>query len=75
MFAYRDIDAAYNMQIVEKYTGQKLVDKFLIINGSLDSVELYSKGLVEFFVAVMFFILSTFILIPEILFRGRANES
>jgi hypothetical protein len=75
ILAYRDIDAAYNMLIVEKYTGQKFVDSFMFFNSALDSDGLYLKGLKQFFVSVIFFILSTFILIPEILFRGRANES
>jgi hypothetical protein len=73
--AYRDIDAAYNMQIVERYTGQKVFDTFVNFNSALDSDGLYLKGLREFFVSLMLFVLSTFILIPEILFRGRANES
>jgi hypothetical protein len=75
MFAYRDIDAAYNMQIVEKYTGQKVFDAFVNFNSALDSDGLYLKGLREFFVSLMLFVLSAFILIPEILFRGRVNES
>jgi hypothetical protein len=74
-FAYRDIDAAYNMLIVEKYTGQKLVDGFVNFSSALDSDGLYLKGLREFFTSMMLFLLSTFILIPEILFRGKANES
>jgi hypothetical protein len=73
--AYRDIDAAYNMLLVEKYTGQKLVDVFVNFSSALDSDALYLKGLREFFASLMLFLLSTFILIPEILFRGRANES
>ena len=73
--AYRDIDAAYNMQLIEKYTGQKLVDGFVNFSSALDSDGLYLKGLREFFVSMMLFVLSTFILIPEILLRGRANES
>ena len=75
VLAYRDIDAAYNMLIVEKYTGQKLVDVFMSFDSALDSDGLYLKGLKEFFASIMLFLLSTFILIPEILFRGRANES
>ena len=73
--AYRDIDVAYNMQLIEKYTGQKLVDGFVNFGSALDSDALYLKGLREFFVSLMLFLLSTFILIPEILFRGRVNES
>lgn len=73
--AYRDIDAAYNMQIIEKYTGQKVVDAFVNFDSALDSDGVYLKGLREFFASLILFVLSTFILIPEILFRGRANES
>jgi hypothetical protein len=73
--AYRDIDSAYNMLLVEKYTGQKVVDAFVNFSSALDSDGLYLKGLREFFASLMLFLLSTFILIPEILFRGRANES
>jgi hypothetical protein len=72
-FAYRDIDAAYNMLIVEKYTGQKLVDGFVNFSLALDSDGLYLKGLREFFTSMMLFLLSTFILIPEILFRGESK--
>jgi hypothetical protein len=75
MFAYRDIDAAYNMQIVEKYTGQKVFDAYVNFNSALDSDGVYLKGLREFFVSVILFVLSVFILMPEILFRRGANES
>jgi hypothetical protein len=71
VLAYRDIDAAYNMLIVEKYTGQKVFDAFMSFNSALDSDGLYLKGLREFFASIILFILSVFILIPEILFRAR----
>jgi hypothetical protein len=73
--AYRDIDTAYNMLLIEKYTGQKVVDGFVNFSPALDSDGLYLKGVREFFSSLMLFLLSTFILIPEILFRGRVNES
>jgi len=70
VLAYRDIDASYNLLLIEKAYGIELVDRALYFDFTLDSTSLYLKGLKQFFFAVIFYLASFFILLYQILIRG-----
>jgi len=56
--AYRDIDMAYNMNIVKAYTNVSFCDSLAFGNGCYNSNELYLLGLRELFISFICFLIS-----------------
>jgi hypothetical protein len=55
---YRDIDFAYNLKVVEHYTGWEFCDAGAFIDSQICKDELYLLGLREMLISYVLFIVS-----------------
>jgi hypothetical protein len=56
--AYRDIDTAYNLNLIKFYTNVSFCDGMAFNNDCYASNELYLLGLKELFISFLFFFIS-----------------
>ena len=56
--AYRDIDTAYNLNLVKAYTNVSFCDGMAFNNDCFNSVDLYVFGLKELFISFLLFFIS-----------------
>ena len=56
--AYRDIDIAFNLNLIKFYTNVNFCDNMAFNNSCLDSNELYVFGLKELFISFLLFFIS-----------------
>jgi hypothetical protein len=71
MFAYRDIDVAYNLLNLQILTGQKWYD--ISLGGQFSADEIHLMGLKFLFLSIVLYAIAIFILIPQVLNRGEGK--